>query len=1108
MKKKLFSLVTAAVMAVTMTSMGAMPVFAVDKSENSNFTTAASTLKISKGDNEEYKDGEALVLFDAYKLMDKKSAKKMMGRAGDDFVVDKVWNFDNAEDVIDEEPAAGKSMMTFGGSSSAKGNFLNVALVKSDTLSTKKLIAKLSKMDAVLMAEPNYRIYAQDNSYTGRQWHLKNTGQDDGIDDVDLHISGNKWDGGSKGSKDVVVAVVDTGVDYKHPDLKDNIWKNNKQPKLEGSHGFDFANGDADPMDDNGHGTHCAGIIGANGAVSGVNKNVSIMGLKILDEEGSGWADNEVDAYQYINRALDLGVNIKAINNSWGGGEGAIFTKLAELVGSKGAVTLLAAGNAGMDEDENGVDYPQDPGNSYMLSVAASNNKGTLADFSNYGKKTVDLAAPGAGILSTVCYDNYLPSIYTDEQREALSDRYDGFEGSSIGDSMVPDMTDSGNYIAPKSGTIEITPACDESKAGAKDGHSLKLDFGNMKKGEFGAISIPYQLPEGYFNEKSELASYFSVMMNALADDGEGICAVADVPADEDLSTITDPMQFLFTHEVGGYYFDKSGTWNSFTMGLGLDGSESLDRKIVILCLAEESGQHTVYLDDMGISKADANEEEFGKYEFMSGTSMATPVVTGAIALAASELGADCTVDDLIAEVISHLNDSDEEVAKKTIEGGVLDYAVSNELGKSKPKLGKITIDSKTGNITIKGRGLEDTESVTLDNETIGPKEITDFTDKQKGSITFDASDYKYRVANVKLVTPRGEVEEKEVYIAGEENGYEDAEIEGVEGWDGAATDTKNVYVTNSGSGTLYKAPISKKSLEFEPIESLTFAKLFPEEAKKMKKDKNAKLAYRNGYIQLVSQPVVVDGKVYAIYGNSLGVEKMEDMGGWFFFSYPKAYADDDEDADDDDEDITSGENMVSYASDYGLVCMDPSLLNDDMLDDEDMEEDSDEEMTISKPIDTQTYLDYYKDVTLASYNGKIYFIGGYDFEADDTSTRVVIYDPSKKKDAWSEGPALPSGRAGGVALQTDSGLVYTMGYSVPDEEDENDDLIPAKCPKNLIFNGKEWKESTADIDPFIAGEVLDRNDKKYTAYGANVAITKGGLVYSGTPCDGLGDTF
>lgn len=148
--------------------------------------------------------------------------------------------------------------------SSATTTSLTVGLVTSKTLSTKKLIEKLSADSEVQIAEPNYRVHALTNdSYFSKQWGLKNTGQNGGVEGNATNVE-KKWEK-TKGSDDVVVAVVDTGVDYTHEDLKDNMWENTYQPKLRGEYGYDFANADTDPMDDEGHGTHCAGIIGSKG---------------------------------------------------------------------------------------------------------------------------------------------------------------------------------------------------------------------------------------------------------------------------------------------------------------------------------------------------------------------------------------------------------------------------------------------------------------------------------------------------------------------------------------------------------------------------------------------------------------------------------------------------------------------------------------------------------------------------------------------------------------------------------------------------------------------------------------------------------------------------
>ncbi len=119
-------------------------------------------------------------------------------------------------------------------------------------------------------------------------------------------------------------------------------------------------------------------------------------------------------AYNYIYKAQQLGVNVVAVNNSWGGAseeESEILKTLINMVGEKGAISVCAAGNDGMDNDTF-ESIPANIDSDYVISVAASNEKDELASFSNYGKKSVDIAAPGTDILSSVSYNCFNPSIY------------------------------------------------------------------------------------------------------------------------------------------------------------------------------------------------------------------------------------------------------------------------------------------------------------------------------------------------------------------------------------------------------------------------------------------------------------------------------------------------------------------------------------------------------------------------------------------------------------------------------------------------------------------------------------------------------------------------
>jgi subtilisin family serine protease len=187
----------------------------------------------------------------------------------------------------------------------------------------------------VLYAEPNYRVeklgVPNDPSFPV-QWSLQNTGQNGGTPGVDIKAV-QAWNI-TTGSSNVVVAVIDSGVDYTHPDLAANMWRNEADCNNNGidddgngyiddCYGIDTVNGGSNPMDDEGHGTHVAGIIGATGnnlmGVVGVAWNVKIMPCKFLDASGRGTVADAIDCLEYVRLMKSRGVNIIATNNSWGG---------------------------------------------------------------------------------------------------------------------------------------------------------------------------------------------------------------------------------------------------------------------------------------------------------------------------------------------------------------------------------------------------------------------------------------------------------------------------------------------------------------------------------------------------------------------------------------------------------------------------------------------------------------------------------------------------------------------------------------------------------------------------------------------------------------------
>lgn len=277
--------------------------------------------------------------------------------------------------------------------------------------------AKVEKLSLRgLILQPNYRydsLDAQDPDVE-KDWALKNTSQIVGVSEsgttgVDISAF-PAWEI-FKGSKKTVVAVLDTGIDFSHEDLKNNRWTN-PNPGLPGDesegfiddlNGWNFVKNSNDIHDDNMHGTFCAGIIGADAANGkgsrGVNWQVSLMAVKILDENGKGSTERSVSGIQY---AVNHGAKI--INASWGGAnyDQALYDTI-KWAGERGVLFVAAAGNSSLDNDDGThAIFPAGYRLKNILSVASYDNQDKIAKSSNYGKETTHIGAPGVQIFSTV----------------------------------------------------------------------------------------------------------------------------------------------------------------------------------------------------------------------------------------------------------------------------------------------------------------------------------------------------------------------------------------------------------------------------------------------------------------------------------------------------------------------------------------------------------------------------------------------------------------------------------------------------------------------------------------------------------------------------------
>jgi subtilisin family serine protease len=283
-------------------------------------------------------------------------------------------------------------------------------------------LRELNDRPDVEYAERDYIVHATgyaDEPRFDELWGLHNTGQPifgvPGTADVD--VNGLEASAITQGDPNLVVAVIDTGVDFSHPDLTDRRWVNpgesggGKETNgidddgngfVDDVNGADFANNDGNPFDDHSHGTHVSGTIAGsvNGqGVVGVAPNVKIMALKFLSAGGSGSISDAIEAIGY---AKSKGAKIS--NNSWGGG--GFSQALKDAIDSSDSLFVAAAGNGGFDGvgDNNDVTpfYPSSYDSPNILAVAANDNQGNLAEFSNFGATSVDISAPGVDILSSV----------------------------------------------------------------------------------------------------------------------------------------------------------------------------------------------------------------------------------------------------------------------------------------------------------------------------------------------------------------------------------------------------------------------------------------------------------------------------------------------------------------------------------------------------------------------------------------------------------------------------------------------------------------------------------------------------------------------------------
>ncbi len=313
----------------------------------------------------------------------------------------------------------------FAGLSEWRGR--HTGLVRDKNRSTAALMAELQKDPAVETVEPNYLRHGfgmgmrtPTDPLFGQLWGLQNNGQvvnsQSGTSGADIRFLA-AWGLARPAGEEVVVAVVDSGVDYVHPDLAPSMWHNPGEVAGNGVdddgdgyvddvYGYDFADGTPDPMDSGEHGSHVSGTIAACGnngvGVIGVAFGAKIMALRVSNDGGQSMATSAiVEAIQYATMMKKRGVNVVAINSSYGGSNATSTESAAiQAAGDAGIILCAAAGNNSSNNDTTPT-YPASYRLPNMIVVAATDQNDALASFSDYGSSTVDLGAPGVNIFST-----------------------------------------------------------------------------------------------------------------------------------------------------------------------------------------------------------------------------------------------------------------------------------------------------------------------------------------------------------------------------------------------------------------------------------------------------------------------------------------------------------------------------------------------------------------------------------------------------------------------------------------------------------------------------------------------------------------------------------
>lgn len=1047
-----------------------------------------------------------------------------------------------------------------------------ISVISSDTMSTEEMIKRLSGQAGILYVEPDYIVHTEDvpdwdDTYLKDMHHL--------MGDTSIHAD-EIWESkayaeanANDAAEPVIVAVVDTGVDYTHPDLKNRMWvkpDSRAFSQFAGKYGFDFVDNDYDPMDEADHGTHCAGIIAAQAnnaegitGVAGISDQVQIMAVRVLGADGSGYSSDIIAGMRYVVEMKKAGANVVAMNCSLGGPSiSAIYNSVIDAAGQAGVLTFVAAGNESVNIDLNSV-LPADAVSDYRITVSASDDNGYLASYSNYGVKRSDIVAPGSNILSTVSSYNFAPYLYdaktirgyvdeTGTEHAGNTEYYGEFDGADIVqvknvmgevvDAVTPvtgtdyfgnlinDPADPDHQVgrfgqsvmladrvdgSSGKATLEITD--DENFPIGANEKYLRWKISDAKAGDVYILYFPYDKTTGDQSNVAINMAYRTT--SAYKDGGQGVFFYGDIK----VNGIDQYGNVNWTHydpkgdDKGvAINYTKNSLWRAGQykskvypyqdiMSVKDNGGEDLTKGYGLGAVYRVNKDGDIYIDfsSLGISRCDANETTFGKYNVFSGTSMATPTAAGFAAIIA------VMYPQLSALELKNtvLSSTDDRYPGWCSTGGMIDFRyleISEE--NSKPTISKAVAAFEEKTVTLYGQGFGTAPNVKFLNNLSGEGVVKTISlndlSADSESITIRNAD-QYGIIGSDIT----------FYVENTENG-------------------------KSGTGTFYVV---------NGLASYQAGYAFP-----IMYDDN----YDTRYIE--EGNIIPDGAkfiagagdllMYDPAGNVYGIGMDQSTGKWsyhmigdfmenFIYRYIQMILLDPlgsqtlwhtarRDTGNLSYSVIRLSNPVCLGDTiYELVRVNMGYVNATLMLTLNLET---QEWSLcydsilgygEKPQDFS--FDEIKETTLAAYKGRLYLFGSVlsqEAYAGDpqpewtASTEVLSFEPDNSAITWvRESASLPTPVAGGTAITQGGNLYYLLTNINSKEMDLN----------VYRFNGQEW--SVAGTLPYprclfrVGGETAHYSTNTVTYETRNgiecaVGIDEEGILLGGSSFDKSGDTF